>query len=583
VKPNQLGYKMPPMKKKWTILEPDPTLVNTLRHSLGCSRILARVLANRNLQSLEQARAFLHPSLGDLQLPDSLKDVEIAAHRIVSAINRKEKILVFGDYDADGITATAILYDFLKKSDVAVTHYIPHRTREGYSLQPDQIQHIASSGEVDLLITVDCGSESHMAVKAANDSGIDVIITDHHRINLKLPEAIAVLNPKKGGWFAGAEDLAGVGVVFYLLIYLRKTLRDQGFWTDRPEPNLKKICGLVAVGTIADMVPLTGINRIITHAGLEILMGDTQPGVKALLETCRITAGSLNAEDIAFKLAPRLNAAGRMAHASEAVELLTTRDPEMAKKIAESLEMYNSRRREIQQQTTDEITALIRADPGLLGQQSLVLSGAGWHEGVLGIVASRLVNQYQRPVILISVKNGIGKGSARSIPGVDIYEGLSLCKDLLENFGGHTMAAGLKIQEHHILGFQKKFDNAVLGITETEGNEPALLLDDELLFSQITHQLVDSLERLGPFGFGNPEPLFLAKNIDVVSSRGVGDNHRQFVLRQKKDNDQPNFNAIWFNIEPENADRKFFKQIAFKICWNRWNGKKRIQLNVVET
>ena len=500
--------------------------------------------------------------------------MDIAVHRISTAIENNEKILIFGDYDVDGITATTILYEFLSYVGADVSYYIPHRILEGYGLQVNHILNYALPEKINLIITVDCGSSSHRAVNIAQNAGIDVIITDHHSISEKRPSAIAVINPKRHDCPSGFDNLAGVGVAFYLLICLRKHLRENHFWENLLEPNLKNLCDLVALGTVADVVPLIDENRIFSKTGLEVINSGNRSGIKALIEVCGINSHFAEADDIAYKLAPRLNAAGRMSHAKTAVELLTATNFGIARQIANTLNKMNLKRQGTQKEIFEEILKYIKDHPELLDKNTLVLENHGWHEGVLGIVASKLVERHFCPVVLISLKNGIGKGSARSIPGFNLYEGLLACSNELESFGGHSMAAGLTIKAENIASFKKKFKSIIHETTAPEDFVPNILIDYELDFDEITAELIDELENLKPFGMGNNEPLFMAKNVKVSSSKIVGKNHRRMILMQPGSKTYQSFHAIRFNTDPETAFNESFDRVAFRLHWNRWNGKK---------
>jgi len=512
-----------------------------------------------------------------------MKDMDIAMNRIFSAIKSNEKILLFGDYDVDGITATAILFEFFRWIGADVSYYIPHRTKEGYGLRVQHISDYALPNKIKLIITADCGSSSHHAVKAAWDNKIDVIITDHHNISEIPQHAVAVINPKRHDCHSGFDDLAGVGVAFYLLISLRKYLRDMHFWQNRPEPNLKKLCDLVALGTVADMVPLVKENRIFTWAGLNLINSADRYGINALIEACGIKMQPIDSQDIAFRLAPRLNAAGRIDHAKSAVKLLTTTEQETAKHIAGSLNSMNFKRQEIEQKILDEILLYIKKNQFLLSKKSLVLWNPDWHEGVLGIVASRIVKIYFRPVVLVAVKDDIGKGSARSIPGFDLYKGLQECSSDLEKFGGHSMAGGLKIRAEKLDIFQRNFEETVVNMTKPDDFVPTISIDYELNFDDISEKLIDELEFLKPFGTGNPDPLFMARNVKVLSSQIVGNNHRRMILGQSFGKAKRTFNAIHFNANTETPLNESFDRIAFHLGWNRWNNKKTAQIVIEET
>ncbi len=575
-----MRYEMS-MNKNWKILQPDKNSVTKICNILKCSPVLATVLVNRNILSHADASRFLSNSLNNLRPPFSIKDMDVAVRRIHSAIINHEKILILGDYDVDGITATVILLEFLQYAGADVSFYIPHRIKEGYSLQTSHISDYALPNRIGLIITVDCGSGSHDAVRLAQDSGTDVIITDHHNIPDEMPPATAVVNPKRQDCTAGFDNLAGVGVAFCLLICLRKYLRDLNFWQDRPEPNLKNFCDLVALGTVADVVPLVGENRMFSKTGLEIIKEGGRPGISALIKACGISNNAVDSGDIAFRLAPRLNAAGRMDHAKKAVKLLTTDDPETAASIARSLNHLNQERQSIEKKMFEEIIDDLKHHPDMLRQSTLVLSSSGWHEGVLGIVASKVVEKYFRPTVLIATKNGIGKGSGRSIQGVDIHAGLVACADDLEFFGGHSMAAGLTIRADNIATFQKNFENTVRTMTTPDNFLQTIIVDYELDFDKISDDLIDELETLEPYGAGNPKPLFISGNIKVVFSKIIGRNHRRMRLKQTSGRGRI-INAIQFNIDTDMHKKDYFHQIAFRLQWNRWNDRKTAQIIVEE-
>jgi single-stranded-DNA-specific exonuclease len=566
------------MKKRWHLLQPDAEMTRKLSARLPCHPITAAVLINRNLTSAQAASNFLTPSLHRVRSPFELKDMDAAVNRIYRAIAEHEKILIFGDYDVDGITATAVLLDFLRTIGADVSYYIPHRIKEGYSLQPQHIVNHVVPNQIRLVITTDCGSGSHEAIAAAGNSGIDVIVTDHHRVPEKIPPAAAVLNPKRPDCLSGMESLAGVGVAFALIIALRKYLRDQNFWKDRPEPNLKNFCDLVALGTIGDIVPLIDENRIFSKSGLDIINSEPRPGIKALCEVAGISHQPTHAEDVSFRLVPRLNAAGRMDHASLALQLLTTDNITAARQLAQSLDGFNNRRRELEQSILKDILEDYLQQPGHLSNQTLVKWHAGWHQGVLGIVASRIVEIYCRPVILIAVAGELGKGSARSIPGLNLYEALEACRHCLEDFGGHSMAAGLTIKADNLVEFQRSFENAVTQMFQPAERTPRLTIDTRIHFDDISEKLVDEIETLSPFGTKNPEPVLMAENIKVVSSKIVGKNHRKMMLVQDGQSSSKPVSAIRFNAEDNLLKEATFTRIAFRLRWNRWNNNKSIQL-----
>ena len=567
------------MKKEWQILQPDIYLVEKFCKMLNCHPAVASILINRNIFSTEDVSNFFNTSLTQLSPPFSIKDMDAAVDRILAAIERKEKILIFGDYDVDGITATTLVLEFLHSVDADVSYYIPHRIAEGFGLKKNHISDVAIPNGIHLIITVDCGSDGQDAVKSARNAGIDVIITDHHMIPNSIPPALAVVNPKRNDCPSGFHDLAGVGVAFYLLICLRKKLRDINFWKDRPEPNLKYYCDLVALGTLADVVPLTRENRILITAGIDMIRSTDRPGLNALMEVCEINKHTLDADDIVFYLAPRLNSAGRLDHASIAAELLLAKDINTARTIAHSLHQLNQNRRSIENKILAEVEDHLKNNPQLLQKNTLVLTHQDWHIGILGIVASRLMKKYCRPVVLITTADGIGKGSARSIPEVNLYEGLSACADNIENFGGHPMAAGLNIKTENIDRFKNNFENIVSRMANPVDFTPKIIIDCRLDFGNISDKLIDELETLKPFGSANHEPLFMTKDVHIVSSKPVGNHHRQMVLEQ---NTGKTFNAIQFNVDTRIPLKETFDQIAFRLRWNRWNGRKSAQIIVEE-
>jgi single-stranded-DNA-specific exonuclease len=552
-------------------------VIQQIQKHLECHPILAAVLANRDIGSAEDAELFLNPTFQSLPNPMELSGMSEATARISSAIENKERILVFGDYDADGVTATAVLVSFLTWAGADVRIHLPHRTIEGYGLQPKHIMQVALPEKIDLIVTVDCGSSSHDAVRAAKRFGIDVIVTDHHTIESN-PGAVAVINPKVPGQPEALAHLAGVGVAFYLTIGLRMTLRDRGWWRQRKEPNLSSLCDLVAIGTVADVVPLKGVNRTLAKIGLRQMNMSPRPGIEALKLVSAIRSRTVSSDDISYRLTPRINAAGRIAHARAAYDLLTAQTLKTAHRMAETLDQLNKRRQGIEHHIHDRIVRQLDARPDLLDRKTLVLADGNWHEGVLGIVAAKLAAYLHRPVVLISTRDGVGKGSARSIAGIDLYRALVGCRNLLEKFGGHRMAAGLTIQPHHIRKFQAAFEAAVVQLRPAEGPCP-IAVDAEIQFDQISPRLVTELEDLEPFGENNPAPTFLARNVQVVSAAIIGQRHRKMTLQQSGITSAP-IDAIQFNLKSDAPKADNYDQLAFRLQWNRYNGRKYIQIIV---
>ncbi|HIJ57433.1 MAG TPA: single-stranded-DNA-specific exonuclease RecJ [Deltaproteobacteria bacterium] len=570
------------MSNKYHALNPDNLIVDQIRKSLNCSRIMATVLANRGITDAEHANRFLNPSLSHLAPPFSIKDMEKAVFRIITAIENNEKILVFGDYDVDGVTSTVLLYEFLQSLGASVSYYIPHRAKEGYSLQKQHIHNLAEPKGYRLIITTDCGSSSHEAIEAAREKSIDVIVTDHHHVPDILPPALALLNPKRKDCHSGFEHLAGVGVAFSLLICLRKELRSRNYWKTSPEPNLKECSDLVALGTVADQVPLIKDNRILVKTGIRHINRKRRPGLIALSSVAEIS-DRIDAENIAFRLAPRLNAPGRLDHPHLAVKLLLSKNQNEAEHIAQSLNRLNSDRKNIEQEIFLDIRNYLEKDHLASNQNSIVLANSTWHEGVIGIVAARIAELYHCPVALIAEKGGIGKGSARSVSGFDLFEGLKTCRNHLETFGGHSMAAGFRVNIDEIPQFKDAFERAVtdLGMADESEIGDCIPIDCSIDFNDITEQLIDSLEALEPFGNGNPEPVFQAKTLSIVSQKIVGSRHRQLVLAQPSVAGKKYLHAIQFNVDSTEPLDDSLSTPVFRLRWNRWNGRKRPQLIIL--
>lgn len=566
------------MQKIWQLLKPESAAVREMSRHLACHPITAAVLINRNLNSARQATNFITSSLNMIRTPLALKDMDVAVSRIHRAIAANENILIFGDYDVDGITATAVILEFCKHIGARVSYYIPHRLKEGYSLQPHHIRNHALPNRIQLIITADCGSGSHAAIAAARQSGIDVIVTDHHTVLEQIPPAAAVLNPKRPDCRSGMEALSGVGVAFALIIALRKYLREQNFWQQLAEPNLKNLCDLVALGTIGDMVPLVEENRIFSKTGLSLIRSALRPGISALRAAAGIADQRLDADDVAFRLVPRLNAAGRMDHASIALELLTTDNIATARQLAQSLNGLNDRRQEQEKAVFENILSDFQHHPQRLKKRTLVCWDSGWHRGVLGIVASRIMEAYFRPVVLVAIEGNLGRGSARSIPGLDLFSALQCCQHCLEDFGGHSMAAGLTVRAEKLSEFQDAFESAVTQMTGPEDWIPKLTIDAEIELADINENLIDEIEKLSPFGTGHPEPIFAARNVKVVSSKMVGKNHRKMALIQDAGPVAKPVSAIRFNADEPMRTRESFARIAFRLRWNRWNDNRTIQL-----
>ncbi len=562
------------MEKRWVLCHLDADKSTSLSRQLGISSLTAQVLINRGIDEPESARAFLDPSLADLHNPQLLKGIKEAVGRIETAIEQQEKITVFGDYDVDGTTSTALLVLFLRELGAKCNYYIPDRLKEGYGLNSDAIKSLSSSG-TKLIITVDNGISSYDETLLASSLGIDIIITDHHQLPDKTPSALAVINPQQGDCSYQFKALAGVGVTFNLVAALRTHLREKGYWNKKKEPNLKKYLDLTALGTIADIVPLLETNRLFAHFGLKELTTSNRPGIRALKKVSAIDDGDINAGKVGFQLAPRLNAAGRLSTADMGVKLLMTEDETEARELAERLDHENLERRAIEKEIfEDAIGMLEREEMDKLS--SIVLASKKWHPGVIGIVASRLVERYYLPTLLLSIKDGEGKGSARSIAAFHLFDGLKECSSYLLGFGGHKYAAGFSIKEDKIKNLAADFDSIVNKTLKSEDFIPSIKIDAVMELSDIDDKLVQDLERMQPFGPSNPEPVFLSENIDVKEAIILKDAH----LKMKLDCSGATLDAIAFNMSDKGIKTGDRVSIVFSPRFNVWRGRATIQLMI---
>jgi single-stranded-DNA-specific exonuclease len=547
---------------------------------------MVRLLARRGMTDAQSIHTFLHPSLTTgLPSPFVMKGMKRAVAIIIDAVKQKRPIIVYGDYDADGITATALLYLFLQRIGARVTYSLPNRFSEGYGLHPGVLQKICTELNIvtdeKVLITVDCGIANVEEVSEARKLGWTTIITDHHTVPARLPAADAVLNPLQPGCPFPFKYLAGVGVAFYLVMGLRKSLFDLGWWHKEEVPNLKDYLDLVAVGSIADLVPLQDINRVLVKAGLEVMNSRQRIGFAKLYEKAARTMdpGAITAEDIAFKLSPRLNALGRIGRPDKAVELLTTDSLTAATELAGQLDRANDERKSIQQQLFKEAYGRAR----ILMQQNpytLVLSNRDWHTGVLGIVASQLCDMFHRPTVLLSEADGRMKGSGRAAAGLNLYEALSLCRGSLVQFGGHTSAAGLTLLPENLDDFRAQFEAVAADMLTAEDLIPRIEYDDQvdpqLLFSEpFLHHYV----KMAPFGTGNPEPLFLCRNIQFTGARIVGNNHLKFkVVDNGTHRDGIGF-GLGFVLAEIN---QLVNAGVFQLRFNQFQGRGGWEMNLID-
>ncbi len=549
------------MEKVWKIASADQQRVNTLASSTGLSPALCRALLAREIDTVEQAHAFLNPDLSRLHDPFLMKDMDKAVARLKEAVRSREPILIYGDFDADGVTATALLVKGLDDLGAAVSYCLPDRLQEGYGLNEERIRGAHQDG-VKLIVCVDNGIGSHDEVALANQLGIDVIITDHHEPRGDtLPPATAVLDPKRSDCPYPFRDLAGVGVAFKL--YQALTGDISGL-------------DLVALGTIADIVPLVDENRVLVRAGLEDINARRRRGIEQLIEVSGLRDTILTAHNVAFQLAPRINAAGRVGTAHVGVQLLLTNSVQIASEIAAALDQENRARRGIEEEIAEQADAIL-ARTFSPSQRVIVLADPRWHPGVIGVAASRIVDRYNRPTALIALSGPVGKGSARSIKAFDIHAGLESCSDLLETFGGHRLAAGFTIRQDRIEQLRDRLNRVATDLIPDEALVPELKIDAVVALDEIDDRLVAELNSFRPFGAGNPRPVFACERVESVGSitviRGT---HIKFTVRQ---------NDTWCavigfgmaDIEPAVRTARTF-DIAFAPRVNRWAEKERIQL-----
>ncbi len=558
---------------EWTFVDSHPSeWVDRLASELSVPPIIAQILLNRGITSLEDAKYFFRAGLEHLHDPFLMADMQRAVERIQTAVEQKQRILVYGDYDVDGATATAMMILFFRQLGIEVDFYIPHRIREGYGLSKEAIEAIHGKG-VDLIIAVDCGITAIDEVALARTLGMDVIICDHHQPGRVLPEAYAILNPKRADCPYPFKELAGVGVAFKLAQALAQRF-------SHPENALFQLLDLVAIGSAADIVPLVDENRILVREGLERLQTTQNVGLRALLKKTGLEGKSVGTGQIIFILAPRINAVGRMSDASQAVRLLTTDSEQEALDIAELLEKENRNRRNIDEETFKEAIEQVEAYFDPEKDPVLVLSSEGWHPGVIGIVASRVVERYYRPTVMISTDDGIGKGSARSIPGFNIYDALKTCSDLMLGFGGHKYAAGLSIESQNISRLRERLHEYADGVLTEDLLTPKLSIEGELEFNQIDGKLMRILKMMAPYGPQNMRPVFYSKNIRVVGTPAVvGSNHLRFKACQNgKVIDAIGFNlgGLLHRIRGNRTDI----EIAYLLEENEWQGRVYTQLRI---
>lgn len=559
----------------WQPLEYDDARATAFARELGLSPVIARLLAIRGIADVDAASRFLNPSLDHLLDPMGLADMDRAVDRLLRAIAQREQIAVHGDYDVDGITSTVMLRRTLELLGGEVRHFIPERLRDGYGLQPAAIDRLHAEG-VHVIVSVDCGIRGADAARRAQDLGVDLIITDHHEPDVVLPQACAVVNPKRHDCSYADKHLAGVGVALKLVQALCQRA-GKSAWL----PAFVKIA---AIGTLADVVPLVGENRVIAKLGLELLSkGPHKVGLRALLEVAGLTGKQIDSYHIAFMLAPRVNAAGRMSTPDIATRLLLASDDRMADEargLAEQLEIENTRRRQEEQDIVAQARKVIESDPEVGSRSVLVVAGEGWHRGVIGIVASKIVDTFYRPTIILSIEDGIAHGSCRSIPRFDMLAALESCAPMMLRFGGHKQAAGLQIEAARVKEFRQVINIWADERLSPDDLRPRLWLDSPLTFGDINGQVTEQLGALAPFGPGNPKPIFHTSAVQIVDGpRKLKERHLKMAFRQ----DRRTFRAIAWNAADREAllaEKKDGVELAFSLENNEFQGESFLELRV---
>jgi len=566
------------LDKKWIVKEPgNPALVRQLSADLGIDQTLANLLVQRNVKTQSEARSFLRPQLDQLHDPFLMKDMDKAVKRLTTALKTTEKILIYGDYDVDGTTAVSLVYSFLKKhSDNNLAYYIPNRYAEGYGVSYKGIDWAYENG-FTLIIALDCGIKAVEKIKYAKERGIEFIICDHHLPDEQLPDAVAVLDPKRTDCDYPFDDLSGCGVGFKFM---------QAFSINNgiPFEDVFSLLDLLVVSIASDLVSITGENRVLAYFGLKQLNTAPRRGLLSIIKLSGLEKHVITIDDIVFKIGPRINAAGRMESGKTAVDLLTSGNDDDAKIIGDAINTHNNDRKNEDRRITQEASEMVAMSEDFPNRKSTVVYSPDWHKGVLGIVASRLVESFYRPTIVLCRSNGLITGSARSIPGFDLYEAIEHCSELLENFGGHMYAAGLTLKEENYQAFCDKFEDVVASKITKEVLTPVVNIDTYLDFKQITPRFFNLLKQFQPFGPGNLSPVFISEKVyDNGNGRKVGteSGHLKLELIQEDDFHR-HISAIAFNRSEHFEHLKAGNpvDICYSIAENYYRGIANIQLRV---
>ena len=555
------------MTKKWQIYQVENEKVEELQNKHNINKLLATILVNRGIVEEKQIEKFLQPKRSDFYNPYEMPDMEIAVKRIVKAIENKEKTIIYGDYDVDGITSVTVLKSFLEERGLEVAEYIPNRLEEGYGLNKVAVEGIAKQGYT-LMITVDCGISAIEEVKYANELGIETIVTDHHEPGNELPEALAIVDAKRKDNKYPFRNLAGVGVVF-------KLIQAIGIELELDQKEYLKYLDIVCIGTISDIVPLVDENRVIVKLGLKLVEQTRNLGLKAILQASGYS--KIDSSTISFGVAPRINACGRMGHQEEALKLFLSKEINEVNELTQKLNEYNRLRQETEKNIyTDAIMQI--EENGLANNDTIVVMGKNWHHGVIGIVSSKITEIYFKPSILLCEEDDLGKGSGRSIPGFDLYEALTECNEYIEKFGGHSMAVGISVKKDKFDEFKQKLEQ-IAREKHIEEIVPILKIDAQISLDEIDRDMVDSLKELEPFGEENKTPLFVFKNLKIDSIRALSEGkHLKLTVKDNKNI----VNAIGFNLGELSNDYRIGDKVDVvgNLEINSFNGIQNIQINI---
>jgi single-stranded-DNA-specific exonuclease len=569
------------LQKNWLVQEPSTECVTKLSKALSISPVIAGLLVNRNVTDPGEARNFIAADLTQLHDPFLMTGMQTAVDRVVRAIEGNEKITVFCDYDVDGVSSAAFLIHFFRDLGVTVDYYLPERMAEGYGLNADAVRKIRADGSA-LMITADCGITGNLEVKIANELGLDVIVTDHHQVGADgLPDCVSVLNPHQPGCKYPFRFLSGVGIVFKLATAVRSALHHQAGWEKSRLPNLKRHLDLFTLGTIADVAPLTGENHILCSHGLGVMAQSAKPGMVALKSVAGVD-GNVDARTVGFALGPRLNAAGRLGKADAGLHLLTSTSLNEAMIMAKEIDQINTERKEIQKWTLEEAEYLIDRQVDLENDRVIVLASENFHAGVIGIVASRLVEKFFRPTVLIALADdGTGKGSGRSIPKFNLFKAFSECTEHFVQFGGHAYAAGLHIEEKNVEPFRQAINAIGHRFLKEDDLIPDLRIDACLKLAEINRNLLQNIQRLEPFGAENPLPVFMAQGVRIENLRTMGKEATHVRFRATQGTGK--IDAIGFGMAEALSSIDTVTElvdIAFEIHINTWNGQNKVELQL---